>query len=120
MKSFLLFASLLPYICCTSLPKAEQKVDYSGFKALRLALPEANNIIEAQIDSLATHVLNPGKRSHLDVVVAPEKVDALIALVPSSQIINEDVGAALSEEGALVERDWTEFKSKLPNAPQQA
>jgi hypothetical protein len=115
MKSFLLLAPLISSVCCIILPKADQKIDYSGFKVLRLALPEANSTIEAQIDSLATHVLNPGKRSHLDVVVAPEKVKALTALVPSSHVVNEDVGAALSEEGAMVtmERDTTDSRSEL-------
>jgi hypothetical protein len=102
MKTFLLLGSLLSSTYATVIPRAEEAVDYSGFKVVRLALPEANNDIEAQIEKLAAHVLNPGKSSHLDVVVAPDSVDALTALVTESSIINEDVGATLAEEGGLV------------------
>jgi hypothetical protein len=105
MKSLLLLGSLVSYTYSAVVPRAEEQVDYSGFKVVRLALPEANNDVEAQIEELAAHVLNPGKSSHLDVVVAPERVDALTALVAESSIINEDVGAALSEEGELVTMD---------------
>ena len=101
MKSLLLLGSFVSYACSAVVPKAEEQVDYSGFKVVRLALPEANNDIEAQIEKLAAHILNPGKSSHLDVVVAPDSVDAITALVTESSIINEDVGAALAEEGGL-------------------
>jgi len=102
MKSLLLLGSLVSYTYSAVVPKAEEQVDYSGFKVVRLALPEANSDIEIRIEELAAHVLNPGKSSHLDVVVAPNSLNALTALVPESSIINEDVGAAFSEEGGLV------------------
>jgi len=102
MKSLLLLGSLVSYTYSAVVPKAEEQVDYSGFKVVRLALPEANSDIETRIEELAAHVLNPGKSSHLDVVVAPNSLNALTALVPESSIINEDVGAAFSEEGGLV------------------
>lgn len=102
MKSLLLLGSFVSYACSAVVPKAEEQIDYSGFKVVRLAVPEANNDIEAQIEKLSAHVLNPGKSSHLDVVVAPDSVDALTALVTESSIINHDVGAALAEEGELV------------------
>jgi len=50
---------------------------------------------------LAAHILNPGTSAELDVVVSPENVDALTALVAESKVLNEDVGAALAEEGEM-------------------
>lgn len=102
MKSLLLFGSLVSYSYSAVVHKAEAPVDYSGFKVVRLSLPEPGNGIEAQIEELAAHVLNPGKSSQLDVVVAPDNVEALTSLVTESSIINEDVGAALAEEGELM------------------
>ncbi|KAF2107332.1 hypothetical protein BDV96DRAFT_506507 [Lophiotrema nucula] len=85
----------------TAVSRAEKKVDYNGFKVLRLALAGKNADVEAKIEKLAAHVLNPGKTNHLDVVVSPDKVDAVAALAVESTVITEDVGAALQEEGEL-------------------
>jgi hypothetical protein len=99
MKSNILASALLFSTAFgTVVPRAGQKVDYSGFKVLRVTSTED---VKDQIENLAAHVLNPGKSASLDVVVSPENVDALTALVSESQIINEDVGAALAEEGEM-------------------
>jgi carboxypeptidase A2 len=82
----------------TVVPKAPKKVDYNGFKVLRVA---STDDVKAQIEGLATHVLNPGKSAELDVVVSPENVDTLTALVAESKVLNEDVGAAFAEEGQM-------------------
>jgi carboxypeptidase A2 len=99
MKTTILTSALLFSTALASVvPKAPKKVDYSGFKALRVAITDD---VKAQIESLAAHVLNPGKSAELDVVVSPENFDALTALVVESQVLNEDVGAALAEEGQM-------------------
>ena len=98
MKSILTSALLLSAALGTVVPRAGKKVDYSGFKVLRVASTEG---VKAEIEHLAAHVLNPGKSAQLDVVVSPENVDALTALVAESQVLNEDVGAALAEEGGM-------------------
>jgi hypothetical protein len=98
---FVLVSTLLASTTLSSVvPRAEQKVDYNGFKALRITLPKGSESVKAQVENLVAHVLNPGK-SELDVVVAPQDVAALNALVPGSKVINEDVGAALAEEGEM-------------------
>jgi hypothetical protein len=94
LTSALLFSSALASV----VPKAPKKVDYSGFKVLRVA---STDDVKAQIESLAAHVLNPGKSAELDVVVSPENIAALTALVAVSEVLNEDVGAALAEEGQM-------------------
>lgn len=100
MKSILISALLASATFGTVVPRAGQKVDYNGFKALRVILPEGSANIKAQVESLVAHVLNPG-RKELDVVVAPQDVAALKALVGESKVLNEDVGAALKGEGEM-------------------
>jgi hypothetical protein len=99
MKTTILASALFLTTALGSVvPKAPKKVDYSGFKVLRVA---STDDVKAQIESLAAHVLNPGKSAELDVVVSPENVDALTALVAESTVLNEDVGAALVKEGQM-------------------
>jgi hypothetical protein len=92
----------------TVVPRAGQKVDYNGFKALRVTIPNGSERVKAQLEDLVAQVLNPGK-TELDVVVAPKDFDAVKALVPDSKIITEDVGAALKEEGEMsaYAGEWT-------------
>ena len=106
MRFFLAVSLLLSNVLGTAVPRAEQKVDYTGFKVLRLSLAKASHDIEAQIEKVAAHILNPGKTT-LDVVVSPESVDTVKALVPESIIINEDLGVTLAEEGELVSPDFS-------------
>ncbi|KAL5403496.1 hypothetical protein PMIN06_009155 [Paraphaeosphaeria minitans] len=105
---FFLSGSLLlaTTVLGTAVPRAEKKVDYTGFKVLRLSLHKASNNIEEQIEKIAAHILNPGK-STLDVVVSPGSVAAMKALVPESVVINENLGASLAEEGELVSLDFS-------------
>jgi carboxypeptidase A2 len=99
MKTTILASALLLTTALGSVvPKAPKKIDYSGFKVLRVA---STDDVKAQIESLAAHVLNSGKSAELDIVVSPENVDALTALVAESTVLNEDVGAALVEEGQM-------------------
>lgn len=100
MKYILASALLASATFASVVPRAGQKVDYNGFKALRVTLPEGSAEVKSQIEDLVAHVLNPGQ-SELDVVVAPQDVEALNALVSESKVINEDVGAALAEEGEM-------------------
>jgi hypothetical protein len=99
---FLLTSALLASTTLGSVvPRAGQKVDYNGFKALRITLPEGSESVKAQVEDLVAHVLNPGKSAELDVVVAPQDVEALNALVGESKVIAEDVGAVLADEGEV-------------------
>jgi hypothetical protein len=100
MKCILTSALFASATLATVVPRVGQKVDYNGFKALRVTLPEGSESVKTQIEDLVAHVLNPGK-SELDVVVAPKDIDALNALVTESKVITEDVGAALAEEGEM-------------------
>ena len=98
MKSLILASILLPFAFAGVVPQIEKKVDYAGFKVLRLTLANKNAKLEAKIDELTAHVLNPGKAEFLDVVVSPANVDAVVALAVKSVVINENVGLPLEKE----------------------
>lgn len=101
MKSIFTSALFLATAFGTVVPTAEKKIDYNGFKLLRVTLPEGASDVRFKIENLAAHILNPGKSNNFDVVISPDKIDALNALVKDSIVINQDVGAALAQEGEL-------------------
>ncbi|KAF2197694.1 hypothetical protein GQ43DRAFT_424031 [Delitschia confertaspora ATCC 74209] len=101
MKSFLLSSLLFSTILAGVVPRATEKVDYHGFKVLRLELTEKSAKVEAKIEELVAHVLNPGTSSVLDVVVSADKVKAVSAFAKKSTVITEDVGLALEGEGGI-------------------
>jgi hypothetical protein len=98
MKCLILVSVLLTFALAGVVPQVETKIDYSGFKVLRLTFANKNAKVVAKIDELTAHVLNPGKAEFLDVVVAPANVNAVEALAVKSVVINENVGLALEEE----------------------
>ncbi|KAF2016953.1 hypothetical protein BU24DRAFT_387829 [Aaosphaeria arxii CBS 175.79] len=101
MKSILLSAFLLPLALSSVVPRAEEKIDYHGFKILRVNVPKGAKDVESKIQELSAHILNPGKSALVDVVVSPENLKALEALSLESTVLTEDVGAVLDEEGPI-------------------
>ncbi|KAF2749202.1 hypothetical protein M011DRAFT_399384 [Sporormia fimetaria CBS 119925] len=97
MKSLFLSSLLLSLTLANVVPKAEQKVDYSGFKALRVK--GKGKDFESQVEKLAAHVLTCGKGEYVDLVVSPDQVDAVTALATDSTVLSNDVGAMLASEG---------------------
>jgi murein tripeptide amidase MpaA len=97
MKYIITSALLVSSVFASVVPRDNKKVDYSGFKLLRL---ENTAGLEAKIEELSAHVLNPGKSAELDVVVSPDNVAAISSLA-KSKVINDDVGAILAEEGEM-------------------
>lgn len=73
------------------------KVDYSGFRGLRVTLNEHTQEVEDKLTELVAHILNPGAEV-LDVVVDPANVDAVTSMAASAEVIIDDVGALLAEE----------------------
>ncbi|KAL0933417.1 zinc carboxypeptidase a [Colletotrichum truncatum] len=95
--SILSTAGLLPLVLATVVPKSN-KVDYNGFKGLRVILPENSEGLADQINELAATILNPGSKETLDVVVSPDNVDAISQLAVNTTVLVDDVGAAFGEE----------------------
>ena len=106
---FLFAGSLLLSSALAGVVPREEKVDYAGYKVLRVSLAKASKGLEEQVEKLAAHVLNPGKKTHLDVVVAPGSVAAVKALSPETVVVTEDIGALLAEEGELVPAKKADF-----------
>ncbi|KAF2834332.1 zinc carboxypeptidase A [Patellaria atrata CBS 101060] len=98
MKSLLWTPFLLSLALATAIPR-DAKVDYNGYKVLRIELPKDVVGVEAQINDLAAHILNPGKGKQLDVVVSPDNIDSITELAVNSTIIADDIGEAFAEEG---------------------
>ncbi|KAM0323846.1 hypothetical protein ACHAQA_008424 [Verticillium albo-atrum] len=98
MKATVLSAlALLPLALTSAVPKSK-KIDYSGFKGIRITLPEDVEDARHQINKLAASVLNPGAQDNLDIVVSPENLDAITELAANTTILVEDIGAAFAEE----------------------
>ncbi|KAK7753832.1 hypothetical protein SLS62_004198 [Diatrype stigma] len=102
MKSAAILSfSLLPSALGASVQR-EAKVDYAGYQSLRITLPEDVNGLGEQIENIAAHILNPGRKEHIDAVVSADKVNAIKSLTPDVEVLVEDVGAAIAEEGDLI------------------
>lgn len=100
MKSLLISSLLLPLATAVALPERDAKVDYTGYKALRVDVG-SDEAVSAKVSQLAAHVLNPGTAGSVDVVVAADSVSAIEELGVSSTVLDEDVGASIAAEGEL-------------------
>ncbi|RKL50668.1 Metallocarboxypeptidase A [Fusarium proliferatum] len=96
MRSSLLLA-LLPLAVATAVPSSK-KVDYNGFKSLRVTLSKGAKNAVAEINKLSATILNPGAKEELDIVVSPDNIDAVTKIASDTTVLVEDVGAALAEE----------------------
>ncbi|KAI6379384.1 hypothetical protein MCOR25_001972 [Pyricularia grisea] len=104
MVSFFLFAVGLASAATLAPRQRGERVDYTSFKGLRVTLAEHSQELEDKIADLSAHILNPGSLTTLDIVVSPGNVDAVRALVNSTEVVVEDMGAALLEEGEVEEQ----------------
>ncbi|KAM0354932.1 hypothetical protein ACHAPU_000771 [Fusarium lateritium] len=95
MRSVLL--ALLPLALATAVPSSK-KVDYNGFKSLRITLPKGAEGAASEINKLAASILNPGSKEELDIVVSPENLSKVKKLASDTTVLVEDVGAAFAEE----------------------
>ncbi|KAM0444554.1 hypothetical protein ACHAQK_002047 [Fusarium lateritium] len=95
MRSFLV--ALLPLALATAVPSSK-KVDYNGFKSLRITLPKGAEDAAVEINKLAVTILNPGATEEIDLVVSPENLSKVKKLASDTTVLVEDVGAALAEE----------------------
>ncbi|KAF4960803.1 hypothetical protein FSARC_10355 [Fusarium sarcochroum] len=89
--------TLLPLALATAVPSSK-KVDYTGFKSLRVTLPKDAKDAAHEINKLAATILNPGSKDELDVIVSPDNLDAVTKLASDSTVLVEDVGAVLAKE----------------------
>ncbi|KAJ3537210.1 hypothetical protein NM208_g6407 [Fusarium decemcellulare] len=98
MKASVLSLTLVAALASATAVPSSKKVDYTGFKSIRVTLPKDAEDALAEINKLAATILNPGAQDEIDVVVAPDNVDAVTKLASDSTVLVEDVGAVLAEE----------------------
>ncbi|KAM5348961.1 hypothetical protein ACJ41O_008784 [Fusarium nematophilum] len=96
MKASLLSITLLPLALAAAVPRSK-KIDYTGFKSLRVTLPDTKDAA-SEINKLAVTVLNHGDAEELDIIVSPENVDAVTEIAADTTVLVEDVGAVFAEE----------------------
>ncbi|KAF5026802.1 hypothetical protein F66182_1086 [Fusarium sp. NRRL 66182] len=90
--------TLLPLAWAASVPSSK-KIDYTGFKNVRITLPENDaQGAAAAIRKLASTVLHPSHKDDLEIIVSPQNLDAVKALASETTVVVDDVGAALAEE----------------------
>ena len=114
MKSMLISSLLLPLATAAVLPERDAKVDYTGYKVLRVDVG-SDDAVTAEVSELAAHVLNPGTTGAVDVVVSPDSVSALEDLGVSSTVLDEDLGASIAAEGELSQTLAGKFSHLLPS-----
>lgn len=98
MKASILSAAGFCTLALATVVPKSTKVDYNGFKGLRITLAEDAEGVADQISELAAAILNPGSKEKLDVVASPENVDAISQLAVNTTVLVEDIGAAFAEE----------------------
>ena len=98
MKVFLWSSFLLPLASAAAI---SGKVNYDGYKLFRVSTA-GNSTLEDKLAKVAAHVLNPGRTPEIDILVAPDQVDAFNALNVESTTLQEDFGSVLALEGPLV------------------
>ncbi|KAI9688614.1 MAG: hypothetical protein M1820_010234 [Bogoriella megaspora] len=98
MKALIWFTLLWSLTDSAAVTKSQAKVNYDGFKVLRIA-NTADVALKSKINKLSAHVLTCGEGPELDVAVAPENIEAFNALAIDNTVIDEDLGSSLAAEG---------------------
>ena len=96
----LLFAPAI--FALASAVAVSRKVDYSGYKVVRLDIGEKLSKVESLIDSLGLSTWNggPKENSKVDIVVPASKVADFDADTKDfdSHVMHEDLGASIAQE----------------------
>ena len=83
---------------------ASKPVSYDGYKVYRIWTHGRVRDVKAQLDEVLTFYdrWNDDVDAHLDVVVAPEEVDAFEGLALEYKVMHDDLGASIGSESANV------------------
>ncbi|ORY68560.1 zinc carboxypeptidase [Pseudomassariella vexata] len=114
MKFFRLILSVVSVASATVITGRDGKVSYDGYKVFRI---EAADGIKALEETVADASLLPlhGHGDHLDVAVSPDAADAFAALNLTSQLMVEDLGAAIATEGPIERYDSPAEVAAVPS-----
>ncbi|OLN97556.1 Metallocarboxypeptidase A [Colletotrichum chlorophyti] len=97
MKISLLTAAFLPVVSVAA-ALLTAKMNYNGFKSLRIALSENAEGVVERINQLATTVLGPESQNGIDIIVSPENIDAIHQLDVNTTVLIEDIGKAITRQ----------------------
>ncbi len=100
---FLSAAALLvaPLALAGAVPKLERKINYDGYKVYRISTHHEAESIKSKLASFAAVPFNRNTDEHLDVAIPGGEVAAFEALGFETEVMHEDLGADIREEGTF-------------------
>jgi carboxypeptidase A4 len=101
MKLLAIVIYLAPLAVASAVPKLERTITYDGYKAFRISTHHDAAIIKKKLSPLAAVPFNLNTDEHLDVAIPPEEVTAFEALGLETEVIHENLGADIAEEGTF-------------------
>lgn len=96
-----LLAGAAPLVSAAAAPKLERKMNYDGYKAYSIATHHNPAAIKAKLTKFAAIPFNLDNDEHLDIAIPAEEVAAFEALGLETQLMHEDLGADIAEEGTF-------------------
>ena len=91
---------LAPLGLASAVPKLERKITYDGYKVYRIATHHDAKSVKSKLASFAAVPFNHNTNEHLDVAIPGGEIAAFEALGFETEVMHEDLGADIREEGA--------------------
>ncbi|KAK3313606.1 hypothetical protein B0H66DRAFT_577562 [Apodospora peruviana] len=98
-------ALLVPLALAAAAPKLEKKVSYDGYKVFRISTHHDGAIIKEKLAPFAAVPFNLNTEEHLDVAIPPQDLAAFKALNLETEVLHENLGADIAEEGKFAAYD---------------
>jgi hypothetical protein len=95
---------LAPLALATAVPKVNQKVSYSGYKAYRIATGQDAASLKNKLAKFAAvqfNNFNFKTDQHVDVAISPDEIPAFEALGLTTEVMSDDLGLDIAQEGAF-------------------
>jgi hypothetical protein len=100
-----------PLALATAVPQLEHRVSYDGYRVYRIATHHNAASVKAQLKGFATVPFNLDTDEHLDVAIPPGQISAFESLGLETEVMHEDLGADIAEEGSFAAYRGTETKA---------
>jgi DUF1365 family protein len=95
---------LAPLALATAVPKVNQKISYSGYKAYRISAGDDAASLKSTLAKFAAVQFNNfgfKTNEHVDVAISPDEIPAFEALGLKTEVMSADLGLDIAQEGAL-------------------
>jgi carboxypeptidase A4 len=113
MKFRLALALFVSWDLASAVPRPERKITYDGYKAFRISTHHDAASVKQKLAPLAAVPFNLDTDEHLDVAISPEAIAAFEALGFETEVMHEDLGADIVEEGTFAPYDGKTRHSAL-------